>query len=48
MFTLDQAMKIQRGRKVLFYSFFNLGARCGKMVKAMPPANLTLGKRPIV
>ena len=29
MFTLKQAMKAQKGIKTLFYSYFNLDARCG-------------------
>ena len=35
-FTLEQAMKAHRGAEVYLYSFFNLGARWGWMVNAMP------------
>jgi hypothetical protein len=31
-FTLEQAMKAQRGVQVYLYTFFNLRARCGLVV----------------
>jgi len=35
-FNLEQAMKAQRKIEVYLYSFFNLGARWGWVVNAMP------------
>jgi hypothetical protein len=35
-FNLEQAMNTQRGKEVQLYSFFNLGARLGGVVNAMP------------
>jgi hypothetical protein len=35
-FTLEQASKVQRGRKVYLYSFFNLGAGWGWVVNNTP------------
>jgi hypothetical protein len=35
-FTLEQAMKAQRGLEVWLYSFFNLGARWGWVVNSTP------------
>jgi hypothetical protein len=35
-FTLEQAMKAQRGIAVYLYSFFNLGARWRWVVNATP------------
>jgi len=29
-FTLEQAMKVERGSRGIVYYFFNLGARCGR------------------
>jgi hypothetical protein len=44
-FTLEEATKAQRGsRCIALYSFINLGARCGWVVNAMPPAASPLGK----
>jgi magnesium-transporting ATPase (P-type) len=34
MFTLERATKAQRGIDVYLYFFFNLGVRCGWVVKA--------------
>ena len=48
-FTLQQAMKAQRGVQVQLYSSFNLGARWGWMVNTMPqPLNAGKDLVPIV
>lgn len=42
-FTLERAMKAQKGLDVLPYSLFTLGAKCGWVVNATP-GRLTPGK----
>jgi len=42
-FTLEQAMKAGEGVEIWLYSFFNLSARWGMVVNAMP---WPLGKKP--
>jgi hypothetical protein len=46
-FVLEHAMKAQRGSRVYLYSFFNLGARWGWVVKVTPRPLYTRKRDPV-
>ena len=45
-FTLEQAIKAQRGVQIYLYSFFNIDARCGWVVNATPLAHYLWDRHP--